>query len=67
MRPATDRAAEAAGGKGPFLELRVREDRLLDLLAGRQLTAEDLRASTPGARRQLRRLLLQSLWGGGRR
>ncbi|WP_237062402.1 hypothetical protein [Microbulbifer zhoushanensis] len=47
-----------------FLELQVREKTLLELLAGRRLVAEDLRAQTPGARRQLRRLLLQSLCRG---
>jgi hypothetical protein len=61
-------ACTRSGGHGArvpagFLQLHVREDTLLQLLAGRQLTAEDLRAAEPDARRQLRRLLLASLRG----
>lgn len=63
MRSSTSRLANAPAAAS-FLELRVREDRLLQLLAGRQLAAEDLHPVTPGARRRLHRLLLQSLCGG---
>ncbi|WP_193163545.1 hypothetical protein [Microbulbifer hainanensis] len=44
-----------------YLEIRIREETLLSLLAQRRLVAEDLRGMTPRARRQLRRVLLRSL------
>ncbi|MFC6633947.1 hypothetical protein [Microbulbifer taiwanensis] len=44
-----------------YLEIRIREETLISLLAQRRLRAEDLRGLTPRARRQLRRVLLQSL------
>ncbi|WP_323846057.1 hypothetical protein [Microbulbifer magnicolonia] len=44
-----------------FLEIRIREETLVLLLAQRRLRAEDLRGLTPRARRQLRRALLRSL------
>ncbi|SEA19431.1 hypothetical protein [Microbulbifer marinus] len=50
-------AAESA----QFLQIEIREETLIALLAQRRLRAEDLRGLTPLARRQLRRVLLQSL------
>lgn len=47
-----------------YLEIGIREETLVLLLAQRRLTAEDLRGLTPRARRKLRRALLQSLLSG---
>lgn len=44
-----------------FLEIKIREETLVLLLAERRLAAEEIRGLTPLARRQLRRALLQSL------
>ncbi|AMX01231.1 hypothetical protein [Microbulbifer thermotolerans] len=51
----------AAASSSQFLEIEIREDTLTSLLAERRLKVEDLRCLTPRARRQLRRVLLQSL------
>lgn len=51
---------DAADG-ARFLEVKIREETLVALLAQRRLRAEELRGLTPRARRQLRRMLLQSL------
>ncbi|WP_250460523.1 hypothetical protein [Microbulbifer litoralis] len=48
----------------PYLEISIREETLVLLLAQRRLTAQDLRGLTPRARRKLRRALLQSLLPG---
>lgn len=50
-----------------YLEIGIREETLVSLLAQRRLTAEDLRGLTPRARRKLRRALLQSLLSGSHR
>lgn len=47
-----------------YLEIGIREETLVLLLAQRRLAAEDLRGLTPRARRRLRRALLQSLLSG---
>ncbi|SHF35290.1 hypothetical protein SAMN04487965_2010 [Microbulbifer donghaiensis] len=47
-----------------FLQIEIREETLVLLLAQRRLRAEELRGLTPQARRQLRRLLLRSLLSG---
>lgn len=44
-----------------FLEIKIREETLLALLAQGRLRAEELRSLNPRAQRQLRRVLLQSL------
>ncbi|MBB3062913.1 hypothetical protein [Microbulbifer rhizosphaerae] len=44
-----------------YLKIEIREDTLALLLLQRRLVAEELRGLTPRARRQLRRLLLNSL------
>ncbi|MCW8127845.1 hypothetical protein [Microbulbifer halophilus] len=61
MRACTDPAGRVAMS---YLEIGIREETLVSLLAQRRLAAEDLRGLTPRARRRLRRALLQSLLSG---
>jgi len=49
-----------------YVEIGIRPELLVQLLARRQLVAADLRGLTPRARRQLRRALLRSLLQDGR-
>jgi hypothetical protein len=44
-----------------FLKIEIKEETLALLLVQRRLVAEELRGLTPGARKQLRRMLLNSL------
>ena len=44
-----------------FLKIQISQQALASLIAGRHLTAEQLRGLTPTARQALRRILLDSL------
>ncbi|QKX16614.1 hypothetical protein [Microbulbifer sp. YPW1] len=44
-----------------YLKIQISQQTLTSLIAGRHLTAEQLRGLTPTARRTLRRILLDSL------
>ncbi|TLM75682.1 hypothetical protein ACONUD_16050 [Microbulbifer harenosus] len=44
-----------------YLKIQISQQALASLIAGRHLTAEQLRGLNPAARRVLRRILLDSL------